>query len=136
MPLTSTFSVTKATNNINCPFKPYDQYVKKKIAVTWSATRICAMYIYNCAVCSALSFTQPEGMRRGDRGWIPSGSSEGEARDEGAGGDDVETEDEGASGDKGDGAATRAEDEDEVEAGRRRGGGQGHACQSRGWGRR
>ena len=71
------------------------------------------MYIYTCAVCLALGFTQQEGMKRGDRGRIPGGSSEGEARDEGAGGDDVEAGDEGAGGDKGDGAAARARAEDE-----------------------
>ena len=90
--------------------------------------------VYTCAVCSTLGFTQQEGMRRGDRGRIPSGSSEGEARDEGAGGDDVEAEDEGAGGDKGDGATARDGDEDEVEAHRRRGGGRGHARRSRGQG--
>jgi hypothetical protein len=57
--------------------------LRKKIAVAWSATRICAMYIYTCVVCSALGFTQQEAMRRGDRGRIPGGSNEGEAGDEG-----------------------------------------------------
>jgi hypothetical protein len=58
-------------------------------------------------------------MRRGNRGRIPGGSSEGEDGDEGASGDDVEAGDEGAGGDKGNGAATRVRDEDKVEASRR-----------------
>ena len=80
-------------------------------------------------------------MRQGDRGQIPDGSSNVKTRDEGAGGDNVEARDEGAGGDKGacggdveardegtggekgDGAAARARDMDEVEAGRRCGGG-------------
>jgi hypothetical protein len=65
-------------------------YVKKKITVAWSATQNCLMYIYNYVVCSALGFTQHEGMMRSDRGRIPGGSSEGEGGDKGAGGDDVE----------------------------------------------
>ena len=55
-------------------------------------------------------------MRRGDRGRIHRGSSDGEARDEGTGGDDVKARDKDAGGDKGDGAAARARDEDKVEA--------------------
>ena len=88
------------------------------------------IYIYTCVVCSALGFTRQEGMRQGDRGRIPGGSSEGKAGDEGAGGDDVEARDEGAGGDKGDGAAVRAGYEDEVEADWRRGGGRGRVRQS------
>ena len=64
MPLTSTFSVTKATNNINCPFKPYDQYVKKKIAVAWSATWLCAIYILVFGAKNASTHGKPEGSAR------------------------------------------------------------------------
>jgi hypothetical protein len=100
---------------------------------------MCNVYTY--VVCSVLGFSQQEGMRRGDRGRIPGGSSEGEAGDEGAGGDDVEARDEGVCGetrameppctpetrtrlrpaeDKGEGEAARAGAKDKGDTGRRR----------------
>jgi hypothetical protein len=132
MPLTSIFSETKATYNINCPFKIYDQYVKKKnYSCLECHSDMCNVSIYLCCMFNArfhIAGRDDARRSRSNTWW----RSKGEAEDEGASGDNVEAGDEGASGDKGDGAAMRAGDEDEVEADQRRGRGRGRVRQSQG----